>query len=319
MTTDTMDHGTDFGPSLHGFSTTDWIDEVEELVAYDGYLERLGRRHLAAYTQHGPTLLVTFETLQGIQALCPRAHPLGWEMVRTQGWSSLALISDGDTWFRDEAVYAYFDRLVDDGFFDEFDSVLFYGAGPCGYAAAAFSVVSPGTRVLALQPQATLAPHLTEWDRRFPEQRRQDFTSRYGYAPDMLEAAAQAFVVYDPNELEDAIHAALYRRSNAICLPLRNMGTGLQTDMLQMGILYDLIVMAATGQMSRARFGKLMRARRNHPTFLRRLLARTERQERKDLTLMLCRNVTARMPAPRFAKRLKELEAEARAAEPLDA
>lgn len=61
-------------------------------------------------------------------------------MVKTRQWSSLSLISEGDTWFRDPAVYRYFDRLVDDRFFEGFDEVLFFGAGPCGYAAAAFSV-----------------------------------------------------------------------------------------------------------------------------------------------------------------------------------
>ena len=67
-------------------------------------------------------------------------------MVREHRWSHMALISDSDTWFRDPAVYGWFDRLVDEGFFDEFDRVLFYGAGPCGYAAAAFSVSAPGAQ-----------------------------------------------------------------------------------------------------------------------------------------------------------------------------
>ena len=50
----------------------------------------------------------------------------------------------GDTWFRDNRVYGYFDRLIADGFFEDFDTVIFYGAGSCGYAAAAFSVAAPG-------------------------------------------------------------------------------------------------------------------------------------------------------------------------------
>jgi hypothetical protein len=50
------------------------------------------------------------------------------------------------------------------GFFDDFDQVVFYGAGQCGYAAAAFSVATPGATVVAIQPQATLDPRVTEWD-----------------------------------------------------------------------------------------------------------------------------------------------------------
>ena len=78
------------------------------------------------------------------------------------------------------------------GFFDDFDHVVFYGAGPCKYAAAAFSVAAPAATVDAIQPQTTLDPRITDWDDRYMKMRRTDFTSRYGYAPDMLDAAEQA-------------------------------------------------------------------------------------------------------------------------------
>ena len=117
--------------------------------------------------------------------------PLGAEHRAAGGWSHLCLIAEGDTWFRDPAVYAYFDRLVDDAFFEDFDHVLFYGAGMAGYAACAYSVAAPGAQVLALNPRATLDPAAGRWDDRDRAARRLDFTSRYGYAPDMLEGAAQ--------------------------------------------------------------------------------------------------------------------------------
>jgi hypothetical protein len=297
----------DFGPPLSGLGRSDWIAEVEELASYDGYLSHLGKKHLAVFSEHGPSLLVSFETLQGIQALSPTAHPLGWEMVKSQGWSSLTLISDGDTWFRNAAVYAYFDRLVDDGFFDEFERVVFYGAGSCGYAAAAYSVVAPGARVLTIQPQATLAPDLTEWDTRFQEQRRVNFSDRYGFAPDMLEAAAQAYIVYDPTQIEDAMHAALFTRPNVTKLRMRHMGAAVQTDLLQMGILYDLLELAHDGRLSQRQFASIARARRTHLPYLRRLLTKLDQDGRTELVRLLCRNVNARMRAPRFARRLESL------------
>ncbi|MDG1103479.1 MAG: hypothetical protein P8N75_08935 [Ascidiaceihabitans sp.] len=116
--------------------------------------------------------------------------------------------------FTIQMVYSYFDRLDDDGIFDDFDHVIFYGAGPCEYAAAAFSVAAPGATVVAIQPQATLDPQITEWDDRYVKMRRADFSSRYGYAPDMLDAAEQAYVIYDPCERLDAAHAAMFTRSN---------------------------------------------------------------------------------------------------------
>ena len=306
---DMPDTAIEFGPSLRGLSTSDWITEVAGLVEPYGYLARLGKRHLATFVEDSSTLLVTFETLQGIAALSEHARPLGWKMVREHRWSHMALISDSDTWFRDPAVYAWFDRLVDEGFFDEFDRVLFYGAGPCGYAAAAFSVSTPGARVLAIQPQATLDPDIAGWDTRFAHMRRTDFRQRYGYAPDMMEAAREAFVLCDPQVTEDAMHAALFRSPNVTHLRLPNMGASLQTDLLQMHVLPDLIEAAGKGLLTPALFARLMRARREHIPYLRRLLARLDRDDRTGLAKTLCKSVSARMNAPRFAARLQQLTA----------
>lgn len=301
---------TDFGPSLKDYSRSDWIAEVRELVEDDGSFSRLGKRHMAVFTEHGRTLLVSFETLQGIQALSPKAHPMGWRMAETHNWSSLTLVSDGDTWFRNAAVYAYFDHMVDDGFFDEFDRVLFYGAGSCGYAAAAFSVAAPGARVLAIQPQATLSNDFAEWDQRFPEMRRTSFSDRYGFAPHMLEAATRAHIVYDPRQMEDAMHAALFTGPNIVKTRLRHWGATLQTDLLEMQILYDLLEYANNDMLDRRRFAELARMRRNHLPYLKRLLARLDAEDREDLVRLLCHNVSARMRAPAFAARLAELRQE---------
>lgn len=154
--------------SLTGLSFDDWKAGLAEMAEAEGMFEDLGPSHFATFIERDNTLLVTFETVQGIQSLSSLAHPLGFDMVRAQDWSHLCLVSDGDTWFRDPLIYEVFDRLIDDDFFESYNRVVFYGAGPCGYAAAAFSVAAPGATVLAVQPQATLDPRMTEWDPRFP-------------------------------------------------------------------------------------------------------------------------------------------------------
>lgn len=124
-----------FNAELSGLAKGEWLTKLAGIAEEQGYFEPLGKRHFAAFVEKGTTLLVTFETIQGMRALSESAVPLGWNMVRDHGWSHLCVASDGDTWFRDETLYAYFDRLVDDGFFDEFETVLFYGAWPlrlCG-------------------------------------------------------------------------------------------------------------------------------------------------------------------------------------------
>ncbi|MEP4195768.1 MAG: phosphoadenosine phosphosulfate reductase [Aliishimia sp.] len=299
-----------FAEPLAGLNKADWISKLEEISEEHGYFERLGSNHFAALVEDRSVLLVTFETLQGIRALDEDAQPLGWELVKSVGWSHLALISNGDTWFRDDSVYAYFDRLVDDGFFDSFEKVVFYGAGPCGYAAAAFSVVAPGATVIAIQPQATLNPEVTGWDERFVDERRLDFTSRYGYAPDMLEAASNAFILYDPFYTLDSMHAALFTRPNVTKLQMRHMGDTLQTHLLEMQLVYRMIAQAGAGKLSRTSFAKLLRARRDYAPYLRHVMATLDRDGRDALTMMLCENVTSRMNAPKFSRRLKELQDE---------
>ncbi|WP_322865678.1 phosphoadenosine phosphosulfate reductase [Aquicoccus sp. G2-2] len=301
-----------FNTPLGGKDKAEWLTRLADIAEAHGHFQPLGRRHLSTFIDAGSTLLVSFETAEGIHALSDDARPLGWEMVKTHGWSSLSVISKGDTWFRDPAVYGYFDQLIDDGFFEEFDTVLFYGAGPCGYAAAAFSVASPGATVLAIQPQATLDPRITEWDDRFTHMRRTSFTDRYGYAPDMLDAAQDAFILYDPRVELDAMHAALFTRCNVEKFRLRFMGTSIQSQLIELDLLGALLKMAESGTLDTEQFSRLMRVRRNHPPYLRAILSETDRQDRPWLSTMVCRNVLARMKnAPRFARRLKQLEREA--------
>ena len=72
---------------------------------------------------------------------------MGFGAVERREWSFLSLIADGATWFRDAALHRFFDRLIDEDFFESFDRVIFLGAGPmCGYAAAAYSRRRPRQR-----------------------------------------------------------------------------------------------------------------------------------------------------------------------------
>ena len=299
----------DFDPDLADLPKGEWLNRLAVLCEEQGFFQPLGRKHFAALVKRSDTLLVTFETIQGIRALSESAEPLGWSMVRDNGWSHLCVASDGDTWFRDRHVIGLFDRMIDDGFFDDYETILFYGAGPCGYAAAAFSVAAPGARVFAVQPQATLDPRVTEWDDRFVEMRRTDFTSRYGYAPDMLDACDKAYVLCDPTERLDAMHAALFTRSGVTQFRLRNMGDAIQSDLMGMKILRPLLEQAADGTLDDASFAKAYRARRTYPGYLRRVMAALDAGERTDLTYMMARNVTGRMKAPRFQRRVAEIEA----------
>ncbi|TNF62984.1 MAG: phosphoadenosine phosphosulfate reductase [Rhodobacteraceae bacterium] len=294
--------------SLAGLKTAEWKAGLEAIAEDHGMFQPLDGGHFATFVDKGDTLLVTFETAGAIRGLSEKALPYGFQFVRDVGWSHLCVISQGDTWFREPSVYALFDRLTDEAFFDDFDRVLFYGAGPCGYAAAAFSVAAPGARVLAIQPQATLDPAMTEWEDRFPELRRTSFTDRYGYAPDMLDAADRAFILYDPQVPLDAMHATLFQRANVTRLRARNLGGALQTSLIDMGLLSRLILYLAEDRLDARRFHSLWRERRDYRPYLQNLLLRLHHGNRPWLEALLCRNVTRRMSAPKFQRFLDQLE-----------
>jgi hypothetical protein len=267
---------------------------------------RLGAHHAAFFQEGAPTLLVGFENAATARTR-PEKLPLPLSLAEEAGWSYLTLVSNGDTWFRDPEIFAYFDRLTDDGFFDGFDRVVFFGTGPCGYAAAAYSVAAPGATVIAIAPQATLEPRTAGWDRRFPDQRRADFSSRYAFAPDMLDAAERAYILFDPDCDLDAKHAAMFRKANVSRLRCPWLGPEIEADLLRMGVLSELIDAACEGKLNDHVFHRLYRARRDYAPYLRRLLERLEAAERDLLMVYLCRNVTERMRAPRFRRRLKDL------------
>jgi len=287
---------------------TEWLCELEEIGRSRGYYSPLGDDHSVVYADgSADTLFVGFETRASIRAFNGNGLPLGFGLPDDRGWSHLSIVANGDTWFRSRHVFGYFDRLVDDAFFEEFDRVIFYGAGMCGYAAAALSVTAPGATVIAVAPQATLERSMTEWDDRFVHMRRTDFTSRYGYAPEMLEAAERAFIVYDPGEELDAMHATLFRGANIERIRYRRGGPGaIDADLRAMGVLDTLLDRAAEGRLTALEFARALRARREHLPYLRALLARVHVEDRPWLTALLCRAVLKTHRTPRFRHFLEQ-------------
>lgn len=289
----------------------EWCAALDDTTEELGYFEQLGTSHAAAFCEGAPVLLVEFVTRAQAQAQGAKGYPTGFALAQKNGWSSLSLIAHDDCdrapWFRDPAVYAYFDRLVDDGFFDDFERVVFVGAAACGYAAATYSVTAPGASVIAIAPQATLNARLASWDDRFPQTRRLDFTTRYGFAPHMIDGAAQALVLYDPENHADAMHAALFHRPNVSLRPVRHTGDNITAHLSRIGVTEALIAAAMAGDLDTRTTTRALRLRHNDLPYLRVLLAELQKQDRPLLTARLCRFVLRHnQNAPRFRRALKE-------------
>jgi len=287
----------------------EWLAEIQAFGETKGFYRPLGDSHAVIFADNSlKTLLVYFDTVQAARASNPSGLPQPIRIAEDLGWSHMTLLAKKATWFRDLRVFRYFDRLVDDAFLEDFDRVVFFGVGPNGYAAAAFSVTAPGATVVAIAPQATLDPAVAEWDDRFIAMRRTSFTDRYGYAPDMVEAAERVFILYDPRVELDAMHAALFRGANVERIRFRHAGPGIGREIMAMGALRPILQEAGAGTLTATAAYRALSTRHNYLPYLRNLLNEVHAEERDWLTVVLCRAALERKNAPRFQHHLELAE-----------
>lgn len=285
-----------------------WLMRMADLGEERGYFEPLGSSHYAFFSDNGPNLLVTFETVDALVAAGQADPPFTERLTHAHGWSHLAIIADGQTWYRDHWVWGYFDRLIDEGFFEDFDRTAFFGIGMGGYAACAYSVAAPGSTVVAIRPVSTLDPAIVPWDRRHLSARRLDFTSRFGFAPDMVDGAARIYLLHDPEVDEDAMHAALFRKRFAVRLNCRHAGPNPEQVLTDLDLLAPLLVGAMKGTLTRLEWARLWRARRNHAGWLRNVVVRLIEGQSRLREAVFLRSAIERAPGHRrLRKRMEEL------------
>lgn len=196
---------------VSGIGQNSWMRRMAQIGSEHGLFEQIGRNHFGLFVDDGDTLLVAFDTVDRARDGTSDGLPAGFEMVRRRSWSLLSILARKETWFLDASLARFFRSLADQGVFDGFSRVIFYGVGPdCGFAACSFARFAPGASVLAAGPIATLDPSRAPFERRFRSARRLPLTGPLGYGPGGLAKADQAFVLYDPTDIAAAAHGALY-------------------------------------------------------------------------------------------------------------
>ncbi|MBW6418457.1 hypothetical protein [Celeribacter sp. PS-C1] len=293
-----------------GESLQEWRARLKNIGDEEGFYEELGQDHTALHVRRGDILIVTFENLDHIRDFSESKMPWGYDFVEKRGWSMLGMMAHGFTWYRDESVYAFFDRLRDEGFFKEFKKVIFYGASMGGYAAAAFSAAAPGSQVVLISPQATLSREDASWESRYHRAWSRDFSGPYGYAPDMVSEAKGVHLFYDPTAQLDAMHAALFRGENVTKFRCRYFGHRIASLWVRMGVLKPIVEGAISGTLTTEEFYHLMRSRRETRRYQKEMLARLQQKGRPWLTKSYCAAVMARQPGPIFRKALRQAEAD---------
>ncbi len=285
---------------------TAWRDRLTEIGRKEGFFETLGDEHSALFVKRGKTLVVTFDNLDDAYERGEHRMPWGFGYTESRGWSVLGMMAHDWTWYRDEAVFDFFDRLRDEKFFDQFDRVVFYGVSMGAYAACVFSSAAKGSTVVAISPQATLDREFAPWETRYRKAWRHNFKNRYGYAPDLVQSAEQVYIFNDPTSPLDSMHAALFRKGNLTKLKCRFMGEKIVPLWINMGILKPVVEGCIEGTLTTHEFYQLMRTRHATSRYQKEILTRLVNQNRHALLVRYCNGVLSRRRAPLFRKEMNK-------------
>ena len=260
-------------PPAETVSDPAWAEIARTLAGPQGFYRDNGS-HSFLYMPRGRTLVVTFDNLDIAMNKRDERRPWGFHFIEKQGWSMLGVMAGGWTWYRDQWVADEFDRLAAEGFFAQFERVVFYGASMGGYAAAAFSAACPGADVVAISPQSTLDRATVPWETRYKVAWDRDWSGKYGDAAEASTLARRVSILFDPYEPLDAGHAARFTAPNAVKLRAPLLGHRLGSSLHQMGILTPIILAALDGSLTEADFYRRLRARRDFPRYQRELFKR---------------------------------------------
>ncbi len=261
----------------------DWARIARDLAGDDGFYRENDAHSFLFIPRNPEVLVVTFDNLDIAMNKREERRPWGFQLIEKQGWSMLGVMANGWTWYRDPWVFDEFDRLANEGFFNRFKRVVFYGASMGGYAACAFSAAHPGADVVAISPQSTVDKAVVPWETRYKVVWDKDFSGKYGDAASASAKARRVSILYDPYEPLDAGHADRFTSKNVVRLRAPLLGHRLGSSLNQMGILSPIILGALEGRLDETEFYRMLRARREFPRYQRELFERAVSRARPDL------------------------------------
>ena len=64
-----QDNTLTFDPDIADLSQEDWLTKLASAAELHGFFQPLGSKHFAAHVRRGDTLIVTFETVQGLSLI----------------------------------------------------------------------------------------------------------------------------------------------------------------------------------------------------------------------------------------------------------
>lgn len=223
--------------------------------------------HQIDFLPGGRILVVTFEPAAIGKAATGKdandlARPVwGQAFLQRRGHAVLGVKRVAADWYRSADLHQVFRALQLAEWFGSFDQVVFYGPSMGGYAALAFSACVPGSTVLALNPQSTLAPDRAWFDQRYADARSVHWTGDFVDGADGAATARRVYVCYDPYQVKDRLHADRLPSHNRINLRLPFVGHTTAQALNGLGLLGVVFDGAVQGTLDEAGFRRLARAR----------------------------------------------------------
>lgn len=214
--------------------------------------------HYLDFTPDGRDLVVSFDADEA--GADPQRLPWLHKPFRDQGLAVLGVKMKRADWYRGEAICDFFQSPDFQSLAGAYDRVLFTGSSMGGFAALTFG--TPGSLILAHNPQTTLDPGLAPWDTRFPESRQLDWSGRFARAEEGARQAARVFVTYDPFDRVDSQHVDRLDPANLVRLKAPLLGHPLPGFLRRIGLLAELVPLALSGELTPEWWNAAIRKRR---------------------------------------------------------
>ena len=248
---------------------------------------------------------MTFDNLSAVNNLSPQRAPWAYKVMRQQGCAHLGVLAHRKDWFREPNLIAEMEAMRDQGLFRGYKNVIFTGTSMGGFAALAFSSLSPGARVLAFSPQSTLDEDIVPWETRFSMGRLRNWRLPFSDAAFEIEPAEQVVVISDPNFDLDQRHVDRLTTPNVIKLKAWYSGHFSPVFLNRADLLKPVMTKMIEGTLTEDVFYRLYRGRRKLPWYKRSLEETLVKKGHKELALRVgpaFRKAKSRDKAPEAVK-----------------
>lgn len=253
-----------------------WFVELYPGGEGTGFLEKLDRHSILFHRRDANRLVISFDNIANANDLSFAREPWGWKFFRDEGWSHMGVFARTKAWYRDTEVIDYFQEKAHQGFFDQFDQVVFSGASMGGFGALTFSSLVPGAVVIAFNPQTTLDERLVPWETRYRFGRVQDWELPLGDGAETIKTARKAYIFFDPFFVLDRQHAARLQGANVVLLKTWFSNHFAAPMLRKLSLLKPVMQQAMSGSLAPADYYRMMRARRQLPIYMRGIEAAGE-------------------------------------------